>query len=64
MQWLKEFYDQALKQAQGLMVTMPDFESFWEANEPLKFEIPSESEEFVRYAEFREDPILNPQIQD
>lgn len=60
MQWLKEFYDQALKQAQGLMVTMPDFESFWEANEPLKFEIPSESEEFVRYAEFREDPILNP----
>ena len=41
MQWLKEFYDQALKQAQGLMVTMPDFESFWEANEPLKFEIPT-----------------------
>lgn len=60
MQWLKEFYDQALQQAQGMMLELPNFESFWEANEPLKFEIPTESEGFVRYGEFREDPILNP----
>ncbi|TLD81508.1 molybdopterin guanine dinucleotide-containing S/N-oxide reductase [Helicobacter sp. MIT 05-5293] len=60
MQWLKEFYNQALSQSQGLMLELPDFESFWKANAPLKFEIPSESEEFVRYGDFREDPILNP----
>ncbi|TLD90355.1 molybdopterin guanine dinucleotide-containing S/N-oxide reductase [Helicobacter sp. MIT 03-1614] len=60
MQWIEEFYNQALKQAEGLMLTMPSFKEFWEANEPLRFEIPAESESFVRYAEFREDPILNP----
>ena len=60
MQWLKEFYDQALKQAGGLMVAMPDFEGFWKDNKPLEFAIPFESEGFVRYAEFREDPILSP----
>ena len=60
MQWLEEFYNQALTQSKGLLLELPDFAKFWEANEPLQFEIPAESEAFVRYADFREDPILNP----
>lgn len=60
MQWLEEFYNQAVQQASGLMVEMPEFKKFWEDNTPLKFEVSTEAEGFVRYGDFREDPILNP----
>lgn len=38
---------------------MPSFEEFWAKNEPLTFEPTMESLEWVRFGEFREDPILN-----
>ena len=66
MQWLEDFYNVAYnqaKQAGALMADgneMPDFATFWNANKPLTFAPTPEGEEFVRYGDFREDPILNP----
>lgn len=66
MQWLEEFYSIAYEHAKkyGILMAngseMPDFQTFWNQNRPLTFATTSESEEFVRYADFREDPILNP----
>lgn len=66
MEWLREFYNTAYNQAKqsGIMLAdgsqMPDFETFWKNNRPIVFAPTQESEEFVRYADFREDPILNP----
>ena len=66
MEWLREFYNLAYDQAKkaGIMLAdgsqMPDFETFWKNNRPIIFSPTQENEEFVRYADFREDPILNP----
>ncbi len=60
MQWVEEFYNVALKQAQAQNIEMPAFAEFWEKNQPITFEVPFESNEFVRYQDFIDDPILNP----
>lgn len=66
MQWLEEFYNQAYSQAQKAGIVMadgdevPNFETFWKKNRPLTFAPTDEGQAFVRHAEFREDPILNP----
>lgn len=66
MQWIKEFYDSAFNQAKKAGITledgseMPDFETFWKNNRPITFAPTPEGMEFVRYADFRDDPILNP----
>ncbi|RAX51728.1 trimethylamine-N-oxide reductase TorA [Helicobacter sp. 16-1353] len=60
MQWIEEFYNSALKQAQNQNIPMPSFKEFWDANKPLKFEIPYENTEFIKFKDFRDDPILNP----
>ncbi|WP_034583274.1 molybdopterin guanine dinucleotide-containing S/N-oxide reductase [Helicobacter pametensis] len=66
MQWLEGFYTQAYNQAQkaGVLMAdgneMPDFATFWKNNKPLTFAPTPEGETYVRHAEFREDPILNP----
>lgn len=66
MQWIEEFYNLAFKQAQAQnkvfagAIKMPSFEEFWSKNQPLTFNPTLDGENFVRYADFREDPILNP----
>ena len=66
MDWIEEFYNAAYENAQKAGVVMadgnamPDFKTFWNANRPLVFDATPEGLEFVRYADFREDPILNP----
>ncbi|PAF43121.1 molybdopterin guanine dinucleotide-containing S/N-oxide reductase [Helicobacter sp. 11S02629-2] len=57
--WIEEFYNNALKQSKAEKLGMPDFETFWKANKPIVFEVPEEAKTFTRYADFREDPILN-----
>ncbi|WP_273403441.1 molybdopterin guanine dinucleotide-containing S/N-oxide reductase [Campylobacter avium] len=63
MQLIKEYYDSAYKQTQAygaeFATPMPVFEEFWAKNEPIKFDETMESIEWVRHAEFIEDPILN-----
>lgn len=66
LEWIKGFYDGALAQVKNMKldelmgVEMKSFEEFWKENKPVTFMSTMESEAFVRYADFREDPILNP----
>ncbi len=61
--WIKQFYNNALKQTQSFGVAfatpMPSFEEFWAKNKPIAFEPNAESMEWIRHADFIEDPILN-----
>ena len=61
--FLKEYYNSALKQTQGFGETyatpLPSFEEFWAKNEPFEFQPDLSLERWVRFGEFREDPILN-----
>jgi trimethylamine-N-oxide reductase (cytochrome c) len=60
IQWIEEFYNSALEQAKKMSIKMPNFREFWSKNRPLTFEAPYQNTQFVRYGDFREDPILNP----
>lgn len=60
--WIRDFYEGARAQVLSnpdLGVDMKPFDEFWNENTPVSFNSTPESEEWVRYAEFREDPILN-----
>lgn len=58
--WLRGFYAQALEQAKPMLLTLPDFDKFWSDNKALPFVASEESKNFIRYKEFRDDPILSP----
>ena len=60
IQWIEEFYNSAYEQGQKAGIKMPNFREFWSKNQPVTFEASFENTQFVRYADFREDPILNP----
>ncbi|WP_044418380.1 trimethylamine-N-oxide reductase TorA [Halarcobacter anaerophilus] len=60
MQWIEEFYNRAYTQAEKMNMPIPPFKTFWMKNQPITFDTPYENTQFVRYADFREDPILNP----
>ena len=62
MDWIKEFYETAANQVnanEALGIKMPSFEEWWNKNEPTEFNPTMESESYVTFADFREDPILN-----
>jgi len=59
MGWLRSFYGEAEKQAQAKNLTIPDFDTFWEKG-VLEFDATDEAKSFVRYADYREDPLLEP----
>lgn len=58
MDWIKSFYDDAVKQAKEKKIEMPDFDAFWKEG-VVEFKV-SDGNTFVRHAKFREDPLLNP----
>ncbi|OBX00640.1 trimethylamine-N-oxide reductase TorA [Gallibacterium genomosp. 1] len=60
MDWLKGFYQTAFDAARKNRVLMPKFEKFWEENKPLTFKASEKAKKWVRYEEFRNDPLLNP----
>lgn len=60
MDWLKGFYQTAFDAARKNRVLMPKFEKFWEENKPLTFKANEKAKKWVRYEEFRNDPLLNP----
>lgn len=60
MDWLRDFYKKAQKGGRNARVPMPNFTQFWEANEYLEMKWNEESAKFVRFADFRKDPVLNP----
>lgn len=60
MDWLKGFYQTAFDAARKNRVLMPKFEKFWEENKPITFKANEKAKKWVRYEEFRNDPLLNP----
>lgn len=60
MEWLKSFYETAQKSGRSARVRMPNFGQFWETNQLIEMKVNKKSTRFVRHAEFRQDPIINP----
>ncbi|MCW9697840.1 trimethylamine-N-oxide reductase TorA [Avibacterium sp. 20-129] len=60
MDWLKGFYQTAFDAARKNRVLMPKFEKFWEENKPITFKASEKAKKWVRYENFRNDPLLNP----
>ncbi|MBE2898518.1 trimethylamine-N-oxide reductase TorA [Pasteurellaceae bacterium 20609_3] len=60
MDWLREFYQTAFDSARQNRVVIPRFDDFWEENKPLTFKAKDKAKQWVRYGDFRKDPLLNP----
>ncbi|WP_421804494.1 trimethylamine-N-oxide reductase TorA [Jejubacter calystegiae] len=60
MQWLKGMYDDMKAQARNARVALPPFDMFWASNNYIRFPVPEENKKWVRFADFRENPLLNP----
>ncbi|CZE50283.1 molybdopterin guanine dinucleotide-containing S/N-oxide reductase [Campylobacter geochelonis] len=66
LEWIEQFYTAAYEQAKKMQlaelngVEMKPFKEFWTENKPVYFMPTQESEAYVRFADFIEDPILNP----
>ncbi|WNK20818.1 molybdopterin guanine dinucleotide-containing S/N-oxide reductase [Halomonas piscis] len=60
MGWIKHFYEQAADVARAKRVRMPRFQQFWEENAIIKNPVDKSRGDWVRHADFREDPVLNP----
>lgn len=60
MDWIAEFYETARTGAASKGIKMPMFRKFWADNEIFEFPVKEEDRTWVRYADFREDPLLNP----
>lgn len=71
LDFVKQFYDGAKKQVDAVdevkkqtgemeenEFSAPDFDVFWKENKPIYFESTQEAEEFTRFADFLEDPVL------
>jgi trimethylamine-N-oxide reductase (cytochrome c) len=58
MDWIKSFYNDAQTQAKAKNIAMPDFDDFWKEG-VVEFPVTA-GKDFVRYASYREDPLLNP----
>lgn len=60
MEWIEQFYNSAVQSAKGRGVTLPSFKDFWNHGAPIQFKPTDESINWVRYGDFREDPLINP----
>ncbi|AGI32407.1 TPA: molybdopterin guanine dinucleotide-containing S/N-oxide reductase [Mannheimia haemolytica] len=57
MEWLKEFYQVAFEAGEKANTPLLDFEAFWAENKVLSFEAEHQNNTFVRYQDYRTDPI-------
>ncbi|MDN8542762.1 trimethylamine-N-oxide reductase TorA [Erwinia sp. BC051422] len=60
MLWLKKLYDDMKQQARNAGVPLPPFDLFWQSNNYIRFPVPEENKKWVRFADYRADPLLNP----
>lgn len=60
MDWLKGFYKAAQKGGKAVRVRMPNFGKFWDDNEIIEMKVNQKAAQFVRHADFRKDPVMNP----
>ncbi|NLC28658.1 MAG: molybdopterin guanine dinucleotide-containing S/N-oxide reductase [Campylobacteraceae bacterium] len=63
MDWIEEFYNisySAIQNIPEMPTDMKPFKEFWQENKPVTFYSTMESESFVKFKSFRDDPILEP----
>jgi trimethylamine-N-oxide reductase (cytochrome c) len=60
MGWLRWIYEEGMKDAAKKGLKIPDFETFWNKEPVLNFPTDKQHESFVQFADFRDDPLLNP----
>ncbi|MCG9648158.1 molybdopterin guanine dinucleotide-containing S/N-oxide reductase [Vibrio brasiliensis] len=60
MDWLKGFYEVAQKAGRSARIRMPKFGKFWDDNQLIEMKFNKNAAKFVRHADFRKDPIMNP----
>ncbi|MFV0359772.1 trimethylamine-N-oxide reductase TorA [Tropicimonas sp.] len=60
MAWLRHIYEEGLKDAEAKGLELPDFDTFWNEESVLTYSVTEEAKNYVQYAAFREDPLLNP----
>ncbi|RYU47952.1 molybdopterin guanine dinucleotide-containing S/N-oxide reductase [Aliivibrio finisterrensis] len=60
MEWLRDFYKTAQQGGRNARVPMMNFSKFWEANKLIEMKWNAKNAEFVRFGDFRKDPIMNP----
>ena len=60
MEWLRDFYKTAQKGGRNARVPMMNFSKFWEANKLIEMKWNEKNAQFVRFGDFRNDPIMNP----
>ncbi|VTR35520.1 Trimethylamine-N-oxide reductase 2 precursor [Serratia fonticola] len=53
-------YDDMKLQARAARVALPPFDMFWESNNYIRFPIRRKNKQWVRFADYRENPLLNP----
>ncbi|MFG5381753.1 trimethylamine-N-oxide reductase TorA [Yoonia sp. R2-816] len=59
MTWIRQFYETTFDQQEATGITMPDFDTFWDQGYVM-YPVTDEGRSFVRYAAFRDDPVLEP----
>ncbi|RQH04422.1 trimethylamine-N-oxide reductase TorA [Paraburkholderia dinghuensis] len=59
MDWVRGLYEAAKIESRGMGMEMPVFDVFWNSNKPLAFPVSPAQVDFVRYADYRADPLLN-----
>ena len=59
MDWIRSFYEEAVKDASKKGLKMPDFKTFWEQDKVIEFPIPDDAKNYVRFADFRKNPVEN-----
>ena len=57
-QWLKGMYDDMKNRARP--VALPPFDMFWQSNNYVRFPVPEANKQWVRFADYRDNPLLNP----
>lgn len=60
MEWLRDFYKTAQKGGRNARIPMMNFSKFWEANKLIEMKWNAKNAEFIRFSDFRQDPIMNP----
>ncbi|WP_257829677.1 trimethylamine-N-oxide reductase TorA [Burkholderia glumae] len=59
MDWIRRFYEKGRLVARAKGMEMPVFDVFWESDAPLAFPLAKGPTDYVAYADFRADPLLN-----
>ena len=59
MQWIEQIYNEAAAGAAKQGTTMPGFDAFWKGKGYFEFPIPDDAKDYVRFGDYRKDPIAN-----